>query len=229
MGPYNENVFSTESALSGYGASPYGGGQDPELQRMMAMLRNQQAMQGIQQTAPGVTSGQAGIVGSLGSAIYNKVMLDRRKKRGVQDITPASLRDVIAESGMRANSGRVSNFNERLGQINVGQTGFLQNAAKTATSPQQLQQMLVAGERGAGAQRMQLGAEGAASQRDWQRQNQGYRLQKAEFEKLAQDQYNQDVAAYRNAIWQNINNAVNAGGQMKQQLSQALPMLAGAV
>jgi hypothetical protein len=36
---------------------------------------------------------------------------------------------------------------------------------------------------------------------------------------LAQNQYNTDIAAYRNAMWSNINNAVNSGAQMAMGLA----------
>jgi len=161
-----------------------------------------------------VIAGAAGVLGSSAGAIQNAVMLKRRKKQGVLDITPTPIKDIIQETGMKARSGQVANAAARMGRINQGESSFLNKAIQSATSPQQVQQMLVSGKRMSDDQKMQLENQGLQQQQNYEGTNRQFRSKDAEYKALAQNQYNSDVAAYRNAMWSNINNAVNSGAQL---------------
>jgi len=164
-------------------------------------------------------SGGAGILGSTAGAIENAVMLKRRKKAGVLDITPTPIKDIIQETGMKVRSGKLSNEAARIGRINQGESNFLNKAIQSATSPQQVQQMLVSAKRMSDDQKMQLENQGLQQQQNYEGTNRQFRSKDAEYKALAQNQYNSDVAAYRNAMWTNINNAVNSGAQMAMGLA----------
>jgi hypothetical protein len=164
-------------------------------------------------------AGGAGVLGSTAGAIQNAVMLKRRKKQGVLDITPTPIKDIIQESGMKARSGQVSNAAARMGRINQGESSFLNKAIQSATSPLQAQQMLVSAKRMSDDQKMQLENQGLQQQQNYEGTNRQFRSKDAEYKALAQNQYNTDIAAYRNAMWSNINNAVNSGAQMAMGLA----------
>lgn len=164
-------------------------------------------------------AGAAGVLGSSASAIQNAVMLKRRKKQGVLDITPTPIKDIIQESGMKARSGKVSNDAARMGRINQGESSFLNKAIQSATSPLQAQQMLVSAKRMSDDQKMQLENQGLQQQQNYEGTNRQFRSKDAEYKALAQNQYNTDIAAYRNAMWSNINNAVNSGAQFGMGLA----------
>ncbi len=150
----------------------------------------------------------------MAGAIYNMIQLRKRRKRGVIDITPDEVKDIAAETGARANTAKVSNYNTRLGQINAGQSSLLQRVRNTARTAGELTNAAVASERIAGDQRAQLEREGAQTQSMNRQSNMTARQNVANFKKLAQDQYNADIAAYKEAIGKNIGNALNSAEMM---------------
>jgi hypothetical protein len=171
------------------------------------------------------------IAGPAAAAISNYRGMKKRERGGVKDITPQPLKDLMAESKMRVGTARVSNYNERLNQIQQSESDALDNAAATATSPAQLQAMALRIKRSSDMAKNQLGAEGAERQSRERSVDQGLRLQDANFKRIAQQEYDADIAAYRNAMWQNINRGVNAGGimigQTKEDALRLLPVMGG--
>lgn len=149
-------------------------------------------------------------VAALGAAAYNYLQMRKRKRRGILDITPQPIKDIAAETGQRARTAKVANFNDRMGQINQGQTGVLNAASKASQTGSQFLQAALSAERIAANQRAALGQEGLQSQSRNRQDNMAARQQVANFQDLARQQYNADIAAYKEAMMRNINTAATS-------------------
>ena len=163
-----------------------------------------------------------------GAAVYNYLQMRKRKRRGILDITPQPIKDIAAETGQRARTAKVANFNDRLGQINQGQTGVLNAASKASQTGSQFLQAALSAERIAANQRAALGQEGLQSQSRNRQDNMAARQQVANFENLAREQYNADIAAYKEAMLRNINTAANNAYINNQNAKSSLMKLATA-
>ena len=158
-------------------------------------------------------SGGLGVVGSTVGAILAQRALNARKRRGVLDIRPDSLKSQLGEYALRAKSAQLPNYAQALNNIQSTQTQAAGDAQLAATSPAQLQAMIAKNARYANQAKMGLANAGA----DFQQRNlatqRGLMNQSANYQERARNEYNTDISSLRNAVWSNINNAVNTAGQ----------------
>jgi hypothetical protein len=167
---------------------------------------------GPSKTGFGIAGG-ANVVGSTVGAIQAQRALNQRRKRGVLDLRPDELKSMLGEYALKANSTQLPNYNRAVSNINATQAQATGDAALAATSPDQLQAMIAKNARVAGGQKMQLDQAGVELQRQnkaIQRQLMG---QSGQYRDRARQEYNTDISSLRNAVWSNINNAVNSAAQ----------------
>ena len=181
-----------------------------------------QMMQPNTQSMMGSGASTGGKAGSLLGALYNYRQLRKRRRRGVIDITPDEVKDIAAETGARANTAKVSNYNTRLGQINTGQSALLNRARNTARTAGELTNAAVASERLAGEQRQQLEREGAQTQSQNRGLNMSAREQIGQYKLQSKQNYDRDIAAYKEAIAKNAGNFINSVEQDNQNAKAML-------
>ena len=160
----------------------------------------------------GISAG-AGVAGATVGAILAQRALNARRRGGVLDIRPDSLKSQLGEYALRAKSSQLPNYTQALNNIQSTQTQAAGDAQLSATSPAQLQAMIAKNARYGNQAKMGLATAGA----DFQQRNlatqRGLMNQSANYQERARNEYNTDVSNLRNAVWSNINNAVNTAGQ----------------
>lgn len=201
----------------------YGIGGDPYLSTLND-LRRMRMMQdltsggaspsntGPSKTAYGVAGG-ANVAGSIIAAINAQRALNERKRRGVLDIRPEALKTDLGEYSLKAKSAQVPNYAQAVSEIQGTQSQAAGDAALAATSPDQLQAMILKNARIANNAKLGLTQAGVNLQRENQAIKRGLTAQSAAYQDRARQEYDTDIANLKNAVWQNINNAVNSGAQ----------------
>lgn len=160
----------------------------------------------------GLSAG-TGVIGSTVGAILAQRALNARKRAGVLDIRPDSLKSQLGEYALRSKSAQLPNYTQALNNIQSTQAQAAGDAQLAATSPAQLQAMIAKNARFANQAKLGLSNAGA----DFQQRNlavqRGLMNQSANYQERARNEYNTDVSNLRNSVWSNINNAVKTAGQ----------------
>jgi hypothetical protein len=223
MAETNDGMFDSYTFLNGgYNRNPYAqrvaGMMTPEaIAAQQAYQEQLAATQAAQPAAPSKAgygiAGGLGVLGSTAAAIAAQRALNARRRAGVLDIRPEALKQSLGDIALRAKSARVSNYGQRMGNIVGQQNRLAGNAAMAATSPSQLQNMILQSQRQGAQQEAGLAQEGAAMQQQNLGIQRGLRGQEAGYQDQARREYAQDVENLRNAVWSNINKGVNTAGQ----------------
>lgn len=156
--------------------------------------------------------GIAGGASALGG-IYSYFAADKQlqdlKRRGVPDLVPAALKESLGEQKLRAASAKTSNDAFQRSEINRAENRAINNARVAATSPDQIQSAAVKAQEASNRAKLQLGAMGEQSQSQNRNQLNSLRTQQSQYQKMAQDYYNQGVTSLYNAKQQAIGNTIN--------------------